>query len=236
MQLNLNPLPRYLVVTTVLAMGAALFFESEGLSWFLERYQDAVTRQSVAAMVFIFVALYVFVGGGAAISIRREQRSLRDLCEGCQGKVWSPFLGSVLDDVDECLTISSERKMKVDPFLDAYDQKIHEPVSALRRSEKLLVKLGLLGTVIGIAVGFSVPSSDVLTDSDAAQRFSFEALGGIGLALTTTMVGLSGSLVMNLLRSGYESKVEGMTSDFGIYLEALLLRENILESEVKDVS
>ncbi len=227
MELNLNPWQRFLVVSSVLAIGIAFLVSHGGLSWYLAQYSDLVTIWSSCIIVAIIMLIFIFQGGVGAYRIQLEQRALRALREqGFQAIIPHSHLSQVLTHVQDCMSIQSNRKMKVDPFVDHFETLLYKPIKGLEQGKELLITIGILGTVFGILYGLASGDASALVTAEAVQQYSVNALQGVSVSYITTLIALFGALIVYYLRIGYQSVADQMVSEFGVLLERELLQVN----------
>lgn len=62
-------------------------------------------------------------------------------------------------------------------------------IAAVRQTANSLVLLGLIGTVLGFVIAFSGIDAEMIGDSERAAEMISQVIGGMGVALYTTLVG-----------------------------------------------
>ena len=74
------------------------------------------------------------------------------------------------------------------------DLRLRNRIAPVRQIAGVLVILGLIGTVIGFITAFAGVSTEAATDTAAAGRMITEAMGGMSVALYTTLCGAVGNI------------------------------------------
>jgi len=95
--------------------------------------------------------------------------------------------------VKEVVVVASELNANDDsgaqPAIDAEAAKDTAKVAWLSSVAEWLVALGLLGTVIGFAHALEAVDSTTLGSADGAQQAVATLMGGMGIAINTTLLG-----------------------------------------------
>lgn len=81
---------------------------------------------------------------------------------------------------------------------DNIEEMIIRRLSLIEIAGPVLVALGLMGTVLGIRIGFSELGPNIVGDLGASQLALTKFLSGLGTAFNTTLVGITG-MVWNML-------------------------------------
>jgi len=72
--------------------------------------------------------------------------------------------------------------------------RLRNHIAPIRQIAGVLVILGLIGTVIGFIAAFAGVTTEAATNTDAAGRMITEAMGGMSVALYTTLCGAIGNM------------------------------------------
>lgn len=229
MELKLNPWQRFLLVAVILAIAMLVVLHQGGVTWYMARFSDPATLWSTAFILAVFFTIFLVQGGGGALLMQREVRALRALRQKGFTAVPPSALALVLQDFEHCASVTSQRKMKVDPFVEQYETAVSGAINALTRSKEILVTLGILGTVAGITLGLSSAEEVAVMNAEGVQQYTLAALQSVALSYTTTLFALFGALVIYYLAAGFQPVVDRLVASFGVILERELLLRNKLE-------
>lgn len=96
-------------------------------------------------------------------------------------------------------------------------------VAPIAQYGSLLVKFGLLGTFLGVAVGLqSIDLSSVNgADIEAGLRVIATVLTSVGVAVLTSLVGMFGNIILLQFHGRYEREIESLADD----IEAITLTD-----------
>ncbi len=81
---------------------------------------------------------------------------------------------------------------------DEIEEMLIRKLSLIEIAGPVLVALGLMGTVLGIRIGFSELGPNIVGDLAASQLALAKFMSGLGTAFNTTLVGITG-MVWNML-------------------------------------
>lgn len=107
----------------------------------------------------------------------------------------------------------AERKDRIALLLDGLERRLNAPLRSGWLAADTLLKLGLLGTVIGFV--FMLGSVASLEDYDlsAMQSILTTMSGGMRVALYTTLTGLSGGLLLGVQYHLLSNQVDYLLAD-----------------------
>lgn len=222
MVLKLNPLPWYLLLVATLSIVSITALHYGALGFIGDRFPGYLTQMFGGGMLTLFLLTFMVVGCVVALRLRAEDRTMQRVRAGATVADGS-HLAVVLADLKESASIDSVRKIRVNPFVDKYQQRLEAQLSAIGTVERVLMYLGLIGTVFGIALAFSPQEIGSVNNADDALVVSFAFLSQIGLAVSTTALGIVSALLLMVLRDGFEAKVNELVSECGVLLEQRLL-------------
>lgn len=164
----------------------------------------------INSLIFFTLAIGIFLSFRQLFSLFPEVKWVNSLQDGSAANVRAPVLlapvaGLLRERIGEAvITPSSMRSI-----LDSVGNRLDEAKDTSRYLTGLLVFLGLLGTFYGLletvtSVSTVINALDV-TDGDSATLFTnlreglVAPLSGMGTAFSSSLFGLSGSLVLGFL-------------------------------------
>lgn len=110
------------------------------------------------------------------------------------------FIGNFLRDVGESQAHSHRRKQDRpdNHILEIYADQLRSPVEIGWFIVDLLIRLGLLGTIVGFILILRTLVSGPLPSADQIQTLLISMSGGMGTALFTTLAGLTTATLLGL--------------------------------------
>lgn len=110
------------------------------------------------------------------------------------------FVGNFLRDVSDSQKRSSRKKQESSDnhILEIYADQLRSPVEIGWFIVDLLIRLGLLGTIIGFILILRTLVSGPLPSADQIQTLLISMSGGMGTALFTTLSGLTTATLLGL--------------------------------------
>jgi hypothetical protein len=164
----------------------------------------------INSMIFFTLAIGIFLSFRQVIRLFPEVKWVNSFQDGTQGDVRPPVLlapvaGILRERIGE--TVITPSSMRT--ILDSVGNRLDEAKDTSRYLTGLLVFLGLLGTFYGLletvtSVASVINALDV-TSGDSASLFTnlkeglTAPLGGMGTAFSSSLFGLSGSLILGFL-------------------------------------
>ncbi len=164
----------------------------------------------INSLIFLTLAVGIFLSFRQVIRLFPEVQWVNSLQDGTVSKVRAPVLlapvaGILRERIGEAvITPSSMRSI-----LDSVGNRLDEAKDTSRYLTGLLVFLGLMGTFYGLLETVTSVSSVInaldVTAGDTATLFTnlkeglVAPLGGMGTAFSSSLFGLSGSLVLGFL-------------------------------------
>ncbi len=164
----------------------------------------------INALIFFTLAIGIFLSFRQIFRLFPEVKWVNSLQDGTQTNVRPPILlapvaGLLRERIGEAIITPSSMRS----ILDSVGNRLDEAKDTSRYLTGLLVFLGLLGTFYGLletvtSVSTVINALDV-TAGDSATLFTnlreglVAPLGGMGTAFSSSLFGLSGSLVLGFL-------------------------------------
>ena len=184
----------WLALAGLLALGATFFIHFGILQLFIE--QDS-SRLSLIILAGLVIA--TAHAGYCAYRLDRESAAASALKTTTPGAASNP--GSIaLDYRDLARRFSAERHNLADSStLSAYlEQRVHAGHASGWFVADLMIKLGLLGTVVGFIFMLNSVAQMETTDLNAAKLMLTQMSSGMRIALFTTLAGLSSGLILGV--------------------------------------
>lgn len=107
----------------------------------------------------------------------------------------SRYIGDLLQAVSSARS-AEERALTRTDLMDVYSSKVRGPHEMGWFVVDILIKLGLLGTIVGFILMLASVATTETFDVSTMQRILSQMSSGMGTALYTTLAGLSGSLLL----------------------------------------
>lgn len=184
----------WLALAGLLALGATFFIHFGALQLFIE--QDS-SRLSLIILAGLVIA--TAHAGYCAYRLDRESAAASALKTTTAGDASIP--GSIaLDYRDLARRFSAEPQNLADSStLSAYlEQRVHAGHASGWFVADLMIKLGLLGTVVGFIFMLNSVAQMETTDLNAAKLMLTQMSSGMRIALFTTLAGLSSGLILGI--------------------------------------
>ena len=156
------------------------------LSWRSD-YLNELNRADPTGITQVMVVIWLV---GLAWCGLRSWRMDREINRSVSGQVegWA----HIYQESRRCVSNDSDRAALID-VLSERAQGVHETAWWLNG---LLLKLGLLGTVVGFIIMTVNVSASTSFDASQAQAILKAMTRGMGVALYTTLIGLIGNIVL----------------------------------------
>jgi len=186
-----KPEPRHRLFLQWLIFFSTVFVAAV-FTWIKGGFHFILVSDATHITLFIGLLFVIAMGHGALRSWRVscEQNDLDDLMAGRQPQSQTSVIGAYIQHQSHEAEVLKEGK-----FDEVLSERLRGPQEIGWFISGLLVKLGLLGTVIGfIFMLGSVADLESLDISDA-QELIQRMTKGMGVALVTTLVGLVASMV-----------------------------------------
>ena len=171
---------RYLLVVRFIllnAVGSSLLFAA-----YLQGWVDGVFADTTFELTLVIFAAFAYGLALCAIRIWRTSVNLNDLSLG------APQPGSDIAQMLSCLRSPHTGPGAIDGFAALRLEMSHR-ISIVRHTANSLVFLGLIGTVIGFIIALSGVNPATSTDADNVAKMVATLIGGMSVALYTTLVG-----------------------------------------------
>jgi len=164
----------------------------------------------INSMIFFTLAIGIFLSFRQVIRLFPEVKWVNSLQDGNAANVRNPILlapvaGILRERIGEAIITPSSMRS----ILDSVGNRLDEAKDTSRYLTGLLVFLGLLGTfyglletvtsVAGVINALDVTSGDTTTLFGNLKEGLVAPLGGMGTAFSSSLFGLSGSLVLGFL-------------------------------------
>ena len=124
--------------------------------------------------------------------LRASEALLRG--EGAAGEA-APFLGAFLRDLAETATGGPGRD---DGVLEIYADRLRSPVEIGWFVVDVLIRLGLVGTIVGFILMLASLAEGPTPDPDDIRTLLISMSGGMGTALYTTLAGLVAATLLGV--------------------------------------
>lgn len=217
---------KYWLYTAFLTALSVYAVHLGAIDWFLAKFSDMGTQASALGIMGVFLYGYA-VSHGTAYRIAKNEAAIQFVLS-VLGEKFS--VDEKIKHAAELLTAVPKRFKGTAVFLmfqdllerkqvlaalrspassvpvplmqELFDAYVEAGYDRVERIRLILFYLGLLGTVIGIVLalaGQGVPGTP-----EEAKLFSFGMMKGMGLAYITSMVGMSGALVLYFLQGMLE--------------------------------
>lgn len=110
------------------------------------------------------------------------------------------FIENFLRDVSEFQALSGNRKQDIpdNDMLDIYSDQLRSSVEIGWYIVDLLIRLGLLGTIVGFILILRTLVGGPLPSADEIQSLLISMSGGMGTALFTTLAGLTTATLLGM--------------------------------------
>ena len=171
---------RYLLVVRFIllnAVGSSLLFAA-----YLQGWVDGVFADTTFELTLVIFAAFAYGLALCAIRIWQTSVNLNDLSLG------APQPGSDIAQMLSCLRSPHTGPGAIDGFAALRLEMSHR-ISIVRHTANSLVFLGLIGTVIGFIIALSGVNPATSTDADNVAKMVATLIGGMSVALYTTLVG-----------------------------------------------
>lgn len=171
---------RYLLVVRFIllnAVGFSLLFAA-----YLQGWMDGVFADTTFELALVIFAAFAYGLALCAIRIWRTSVNLNDLSLG------APPPGSVTARMLNRLKSPQTGPGAIDGYA-ALRLDLSHNIAIVRHIANSLVFLGLIGTVIGFIIALSGVNPATSTDADNVAKMVATLIGGMSVALYTTLVG-----------------------------------------------
>jgi hypothetical protein len=171
---------RYLLVVRFIllnAVGSSLLFAA-----YLQGWVDGVFADTTFELTLVIFAAFAYGLALCAIRIWRTSVNLNDLSLG------APQPGSDIAQMLSRLRSPHTGPGAIDGFAALRLEMSHR-IAIVRHTANSLVFLGLIGTVIGFIIALSGVNPATSTDADNVAKMVATLIGGMSVALYTTLVG-----------------------------------------------
>jgi len=225
---------------SLLSVGFILAWYFGAIAWFFTHYKAPETLAVSAFVTGTFLLAFVcsgFLGARAlqqemdasgniadklsASNVDHEEFVRRILTEANNGP---SHIRGLLRNIHRFVSYRSQKEINAQLLVDAYAGRLFQPIHIMERRRSLLFVLGLLGTILGIVYALaSATSVGIPQTPEDFREFGFVVLGGLGIAYTSSLFGMGGALVLQLLGNRFETFATNIEEEVSVSIESILL-------------
>lgn len=188
----------------------------------------AADRSYLCVAILIFFVFFSLHAGLHTRSISRELEHARALANGDElGPEDSinvphvprfrlrprPTLSPFVEEVQRVTGDPGGRESAIQQIIEIYADRLRAPVELGWYFVDILIRMGLIGTIVGFILIFASLSGGPAPDSQNIQELLLSMSGGMGTALYTTLLGLISGTVLGLQYMILSRSVEELVAE-----------------------
>ena len=187
----------------------------------------AADRSYLCIVILIFFIGASLHAGLHTRNVARELESAFDLANGAGGESGAsggnplpfylrprPALGPFVSEIESAARQAESRESDVQQIIEIYADRMRAPVELGWFFVDILIRLGLIGTIVGFILIFASLSGGPTPDSQNVQELLLSMSGGMGTALYTTLLGLLSGTILGLQYMILSRSVEELVAQF----------------------
>ena len=189
----------------------------------------AADRSYLCVAILIFFVFFSLHAGLHTRSISRELENARALSTGSEVEASSaiaplpavpkfrlrprPTISPFVEEVQRAAAHGEAKETTTQQIIEIYADRLRAPVELGWFFVDILIRMGLIGTIVGFILIFASLSSGPAPDSQNIQDLLLSMSGGMGTALYTTLLGLLTATVLGLQYMILSRSVEELVAE-----------------------
>ena len=174
----------------------------------------AADRSYLCILILIFFVLFSCHAGLHTRSVARELETAHGMANGLEGTPDADepaptglprfrlrpreTIGPFVSEVRQAARGQANKDTAVQQVIEIYADRLRSPVELGWFFVDILIRMGLIGTIVGFILIFASLSTGPKPDSGNIQELLISMSGGMGTALYTTLLGLLCATVLGL--------------------------------------
>lgn len=185
----------------------------------------AADRSYLCIAILIFFVITSLHAGLHTRNIARELETARSLANGDAPAASAPAtplpfylrprpaLSPFVEEVERASLDPDSKDSSIQQTIEIYADRLRAPVELGWYFVDILIRMGLIGTIVGFILIFASLSGGPKPDSENIQELLLSMSGGMGTALYTTLLGLVSATILGLQYMILSRSVEELVAE-----------------------